>query len=72
MIKSSDKKFNNTYRLLKVLANKDYLAIDLTQNFFLFCAASKMPSSSAIPNDKKYLLKHRECIIIDNLKYYVF
>lgn len=35
MIKSSDSKFNNIYRIIKVLANRDYLAIDQQQNKFI-------------------------------------
>lgn len=28
MIKSSDKNLDNTYRILRVLSNQDYLAVD--------------------------------------------
>ncbi len=35
MIKSSDKENNNTYRILKVLSNKDYLAIDLLMAYYI-------------------------------------
>lgn len=36
MIKSSDKEFNNIYRILRVLDNQDYLAIDSFHNQYIF------------------------------------
>ncbi len=36
MIKSSDKELNNTYRILKLLANQDYLAIDQNNVYCIF------------------------------------
>jgi len=36
MIKSSDKNLNNAYRIIKVLPNQDYLAIDQQDNHFIF------------------------------------
>ena len=36
MIKSSDKAFRNTYRILRVLSNQDYLAVDQTDSRFIF------------------------------------
>ena len=36
MIKSSDKKINNNYRILRVLENKDLLAIDSERQYYIF------------------------------------
>lgn len=36
MIKSSDKSLQNTYRILRVLSNKDYLATDHEGGKYIF------------------------------------
>jgi hypothetical protein len=35
MIKSLEKGNNNAYRILKVLTNQDYLAIDFFSNYYI-------------------------------------
>jgi hypothetical protein len=75
MIKSSDKTFDNTYRILRVLSNQDYLATD--QHGLRYIFSETRPDSKARKEEEnlhspskreaKYLLRHRELIVIDHL-----
>lgn len=46
MIKSPEKE-NNTYRILKVLASKDFLATDYLQRFYILSAVEKNEKGTA-------------------------
>jgi len=42
MIISSDKQFNNTYQLLRVLANQDYLAAGTNHSYFILSPSKQL------------------------------
>jgi len=43
MIKSSDNNINNAYRIIKLLTNQDYLAVDLNQKYYIFSSTKNIP-----------------------------
>lgn len=79
MIKSSDARFDNTYRILRVLSNKDYLAIDQQHRRFIFCQRKNTPTNSTslkhptiIKTHNTHLLHHTEIIEVNDVSYFVF
>lgn len=85
MIKSSDKKINNNYRILRVLENKDLLAIDSERQYYIFAEfyndihnihhnMSPPPKKNieSETNDRSNILYYQELILIDGLNYLVF
>jgi hypothetical protein len=74
MIKSSEPGLSNTYRIIRVLSNQDYLATDHTGHRFIF-SETTLTSHASIPNScspQQALLRHREIIPIDDIQYAVF
>ena len=67
MIKSSDNNSNNVYRIIKVLSNNDYLAIDQNDKYFIFSMTQKPPnnhqsyklSSKSIYSQYNHILFHK-------------
>ncbi len=74
MIKSSDPGLSNTYRIIRVLSNQDYLATDHNDHRFIFSQITlkSHPSIPASSFPQEALLAHREIIAIDNIQYAVF
>lgn len=74
MIKSSEPGLSNTYRIIRVLSNQDYLATDHTDHRFIFSEITTN-SQGSVPASYRHqeaLLKHREVIAIDGMQYAVF
>lgn len=73
MIKSSDPSFSNTYRILKVLSNHDYLATDQADNHYIFSQTDSLIQSPPFTHPlPPCLLPHRELITVDGVRYAVF
>lgn len=74
MIKSSELGLSNTYRIIRVLSNQDYLAIDHKDHRFIFSEITNY-SQASVPASNRHqeaLLRHREIIAIDAIQYAVF
>jgi hypothetical protein len=74
MIKSSEPGLTNTYRIIRVLSNQDYLATDHNDHRFIFSeiTTSSQPPIPASYRHQEALLRHREIIAIDGMQYAVF